>query len=452
MKCLGLRARLTIWHAILLMIFLNIGFTVAYQTVRGVLVQQTHQSLEQSALAMAQKIQLNPDRSVPFYIRDENGQFKNNSIYILYDAQERYVDGNRLGWPDKLAPQYDKIRGVVNAGESWMVYDKALYDGAVHVGTLRTLFEVTSIKHSLSRMEYYWRLSLIPCLLLSILGGLWIAGRSLKPLKELTDAAQEIGAGDFSKRIKLSATKDEIGALSLAFNHMADNIQQSFEREKQFSSDASHELRTPLTVITAAAEDALLSGKPEVGEEALQVILDKGRQMQQMLIQLLILARDYEHAGNMELAAVDLTSAISDICDEAREWAQEKQISIETELEQSIMIKGDMLLLTRLFINLLTNAIQYGVEKGHIFIKARCDYELKLAFISVEDDGIGIAAEDLPHIFKRFYRADKARSGSSSGLGLALADLTVKLHYGKITVSSIQGQGACFNIELPLWL
>jgi signal transduction histidine kinase len=285
-------------------------------------------------------------------------------------------------------------------------------------------------------------------MVLMVLGGLFIPGRALRPLKAIAGIAREIGAGDMAKRLILLGKKDEVGELEEAFNEMADNLAETFAREKKFTSDVSHELRTPLAVITANAENAEQSGTIEAYKQANALILQKSRQLQRMIAQLLIFARERDQAETMCVEEVDLRRILADIADEASEWALEKSIAVKTELPEGLLIQADQMLLTRLFLNLLDNAVKYGRGGGWVKIKAEKDK--RRVIVSVSDNGEGIAEADLPHIFKRFYRADKSRSSEGAGLGLSFAEMIVRLHHGNITARSTQGVGTSFVVELPV--
>jgi signal transduction histidine kinase len=285
-------------------------------------------------------------------------------------------------------------------------------------------------------------------MVLMVLGGLFIPGRALKPLKAIAGVAREIGAGDMTKRLSLLGKKDEVGELEEAFNEMADNLAETFAREKQFTSDVSHELRTPLAVITANAENAGQAEDIEVYKQANALILQKSRQLQRMISQLLIFARERDQAEAMRIEEVDLRRILADIADEASEWALEKSIAVEKELPEGLLIQADQMLLTRLFLNLLDNAVKYGREGGWVKIKA--EKGKRRVVISVSDNGEGIAEADLPHIFKRFYRADKSRSSEGIGLGLSFVEMIVRFHHGNVTARSVPGVETRFVVELPV--
>jgi signal transduction histidine kinase len=349
---------------------------------------------------------------------------------------------------DVYPQDFNAVRHIERGDDVyWFLHDKAVLRNGNQIGWLRVLLSSNLYDASLRKFEVLWVGLLVFSLILAVLGGMVISGRALKPLKDITRTAREIGAGDLTKRLMHKGNRDEVGELARAFNEMADSLEMAFAREKQLTSDVSHELRTPLAVITANAENAEQEDSLDSYRCANVVVLQKSRQLQRMISQILMFAREHEHEDVMQLEEVNLRRALLDLAAEAAEWAEDKSITVETDVPDDLMIQADQMLLTRLFLNLLDNAVKYGREGGRIKVKALRAGEMAVA--SVCDNGDGISEEDLPHIFKRFYRADKARSGAGAGLGLSFAEMIVRLHHGKISVHSTPGVETCFVVELP---
>ena len=232
---------------------------------------------------------------------------------------------------------------------------------------------------------------------------------------------------------------------------MLDRLEAAFEREKQFTSDASHELRTPISVILSQADFALANpGDPQETLRALQAIQSQGKKMSALVAQLLELTRADNQTLRLEKEPIDLATLCETVAEELAERADKRGISIECLLQPEVMLEGDQTLLTRMMMNLVSNAISYGKEYGHIWIRLiQKDTGIRL---SIEDDGIGIAPEHINRIFDRFYRVDSSRSGAqggNAGLGLAMVRWIVQAHDGTIQVESEPGKGSAFLVIFP---
>ena len=252
-----------------------------------------------------------------------------------------------------------------------------------------------------------------------------------------------------SGRVPENDSRVELGELSRTLNRMIASLEDAFQRERRFTSDASHELRTPVAVIGAYAE-GLLADRTLSAEsrEKADIILTECRRMQRMIQQMLTLTRGQEGRYPVALECVCLTDVLQGVNDTLKDAAAQKQMTLQVTCESPVWLAADQSLLTQLFLNLVENAIKYGKDGGHVTCKAR--QEGQHAIITVCDDGIGIAPENLEYIFDRFFRADSARNRSGSGLGLSIVQWIVQLHHGQIQVESTLGKGSCFIVTLPL--
>lgn len=258
------------------------------------------------------------------------------------------------------------------------------------------------------------------------------------------------GDQDLSRRVELGKGKDEIYQLADTFDQLLTKIESAFQREQQFTSDVSHELRTPVTVILAQC-DAILSDASLPAEQRVSIglIQKKAQNMAQMISQLLLLSRADQGRQQLQPELLNLSELTEMVCEEQAMLSEEKKIAITTQIEPDLFVKVDETFYIRMLVNLISNAISYGKAGGHILVSC---YEQSGFFVGqVEDDGIGIAAEDLPHIWERFYRVDSSRSASGhSGLGLSMVKWIVEAHGGTISVKSSPGEGSIFTFLLPM--
>ena len=283
-----------------------------------------------------------------------------------------------------------------------------------------------------------------------VLGGGWLSSRAILPIAEMTATAESISALDLSKRINVKETDSELGKLATVLNQTFDRLQSAFERQSQFTADASHELRTPLSVISTHTELAL--SRPRSNEDyrgAIETCRRASQRMKSLIDSLLLLARFDSGAPSLKQDRFDLRPLLEDCTELVEPLATERCIRIECEPD-SCYVRGDRDRLSQVVTNLLTNAIRYNVDGGHVRVTTRMGGET--AILSVADTGVGIATDQLSRIFDRFYQVDKARSRAegSSGLGLSICKTIVEAHRGTIVATSEVGVGTTLEVRLPL--
>jgi len=296
-------------------------------------------------------------------------------------------------------------------------------------------------------------------LLFSSVGGYWLASRATHPVQTITRTAQEISATDLHRRLNLRR-HDEMGELATTFDRMLDRLEGAFERQQQFTADASHELRTPLSIITTEVERVLQ--RPHTSQEyvqALSIIHQENQRMTRLVGDLLILARADKGQAVLKRERVDLSEIVVDAAEDLSHLAEQHGIEIRLSGLDELVVWGDRLYLTHLCTNLLENAITYSAGVGKQ-VEVELDREQNHARIQIIDEGPGIEASHLPHLFERFYRVDQSRthtrstesvrSTSGSGLGLSIARWIVCEHGGSIQVQSSPGKGSVFEVRFPL--
>jgi heavy metal sensor kinase len=285
---------------------------------------------------------------------------------------------------------------------------------------------------------------------LAIGGGYWLMRRSLRQVDEITERAEGITSSNLSERLPMIRTGDELERLSTALNRMIGRLEDAFQHVNRFSADASHELRTPLTILQLELEgivnNHLLS---ESLEDQIGSALEETHRMSRIVESLLTISRLDAGEAKLDRSLLNLGDLTKSTADEMRVLAQEKSISLGTSTEESVFVEGDRTRLQQVVANLIDNAIKYTPAGGMIEVKVQ--REAGKAVLDVSDNGIGIPATAIPHVFERFYRVDKARSRASggAGLGLSIVKAICAAHGGEISVSSEEGRGSCFRVELP---
>ena len=289
-------------------------------------------------------------------------------------------------------------------------------------------------------------------LVLASAGGYWMSRRALTPFDEITRAARNINSRNLSSRLTVPQTGDELQRLSETLNGMLERLDAAFKRITQFTADASHELRTPVALMRTTAELSLRKARSESEyHEALTQILGDLEKTSALVERLMLLARADVGAEAIERAPADLGNSLREACEKGRTLAVAKQIIIREQIpSEPVIVAGDSHALYRLFLILLDNAVKYSPPGGQIAVSLTSGPDF--AVIEVQDTGIGIGAADLPHIFERFYRADKARSRElgGAGLGLSIARWIAEAHGGSIYVQSTLGAGSVFQVRLPM--
>ena len=341
------------------------------------------------------------------------------------------------------------LRTVESGGHSWYLYDEQITVEDYGPVWVRSIAAADAFNSTLGTLGKTALLVLPVFVVLAAVCGYLLTRRAFAPVRQITQTAREIGeGGDLSRRIGLTGRKDEIHTLAAEFDAMFARLEQAFDREKQFTDDASHELRTPTAVILSQSEYALQNTHPQ-GETraALESIHTQAARMAALLSQLLMLARADKGRRVVQREPVDLSELVEMVAETEAEQAEARNITVQTELEPGVMVQGDETLLMRLLINLTENAIRYGRPGGQVKLTLRRqDGE---AVGTVEDDGIGIAPEDLDKIWQRFWQADPARSGGGAGLGLSMVRWIAQAHGGRVTVQSEPGKGSIFTFFLP---
>jgi heavy metal sensor kinase len=283
------------------------------------------------------------------------------------------------------------------------------------------------------------------------LGGGWVlATRALRPLEQISVAASRISAGNLSERINVAETDGELGRLAGVLNSTFARLEAAFAQQRQFTADASHELRTPIAVLISETQTTLSRDRNAAEyRETVAACLDTAQQMRRLTQSLLELARYDAGQEPLERRPFDLAAQTRAGVALVRPLARERGLRLEVDLGPAEAL-GDADRLSRVLSNLLTNAIEYNVDGGEVRVTTRA--EPGASVITIADTGQGIAAEDLPHVFERFYRADRARApaGGHSGLGLAICKAIVDAHGGSLEIASRPGAGTVVTVKLPV--
>lgn len=285
-------------------------------------------------------------------------------------------------------------------------------------------------------------------LALGLAGGAWLAARAIEPIHDISSAAARIAAGHLNERITVGETGGELDRLAAVLNDTFAKLDAAFTEQARFTSDAAHELRTPVSIILAQSQLAL--ARQRSGEEYRETIAMTQRAAQRMhgIIESLLALASLDASGTLHRQPCDLAVLAREELDLIRPLADERHIKLHHDLAPAHCV-GDPGRLTQVLSNLLTNAVKYSRPEDEVRLSTT--RENGHAVIRLTDTGPGIAAEHLPHLFDRFYRADASRNRSTggAGLGLAICQAIAKAHGGTLEVASEIGKGSTFTLRIP---
>ena len=356
--------------------------------------------------------------------------------------------------PPRAAANFTTVQAArVDGMESWLVLTVPAGARGGPPEVLRVASSLTPMARTLLDLTRILGGGSLGVLALALVSGPSVAARALRPLERMAGTAERLASGDLSQRTALRHGNDEVGHLARSLDDMAARLERSFaeqqateDRLRRFAADASHELRTPLTALRGYVEVLLRGARddPEDTGHALEAMQREALRMEQVTRDLLDLTR--LDAG---LAGERLPLRLDELLDQMRMEMPSQVVPVDWGRHEAVSVVGNPTSLRRALRNLLENARRYGPAGSPVEIAVWL--EGSQAVVTVRDNGGGIAAEDLPHIFERFYRGDSARSRATggSGLGLSIVQAIVEAHGGDVSAASQPGNGSTFTIRLP---
>ncbi|MCM3038667.1 HAMP domain-containing histidine kinase [Paenibacillus motobuensis] len=392
--------------------------------------------------------------------------FSNVSIFYVnkdgkvqdYSGEEELADASFIHQRDIktiFSGQTIRLKYEAASGNRYFVTAKPIVkEQAGESQVMSALYVLSSSKHmddSVVAMRRLLVLSGIGAFLLA-LGITWIVAHLLsRPLLQMQQATRKIAVGELETRLNISRD-DEIGSLASAINNLAEDLQNYRDTRQEFFANISHELRTPITYLegySKVIKERLYSTEEE-RDQYLDVLHQEAKRLQHLVDDLFELSKMEEGKISLSLEWIDLAEVIDNAVHKVQLKASDKGLALSTSLNRSTSwVYGDGLRMEQVILNLLENSVRY-TEQGEISIML--DQTDSYVFVKVKDTGIGIAAEELPYVFERFYRVEKSRSRQhgGTGLGLSIAKKLVELQGGEIFVNSRLGEGATFEIRFKL--
>jgi heavy metal sensor kinase len=331
------------------------------------------------------------------------------------------------------------------------VHNSLVHPANGHVYLLRVGISMQPAKNALNQFRRTLLLLIPLGIFTAGLAGWWATRLALRPVVQLSRAANDISASDLKRRLPLRGTNDELDQLATAFNGVLSRLEQAVRQVRDFTANISHELRTPLAALRGEAEVTLSAPRPpEEYRRVLESQLEEFDKLSHIVNDLLTLARAESGAIALRSEPVDLAALARTGTEWLRPVAEDRGLTMKLDADGEMVISGDAHWLEHMLLNLLDNAIKFTQAGGTI--RVRVYTESEQAVVEVADSGIGIPPEALLHVFDRFYQAEESRSkqAGGTGLGLALVHWIVEAHQGRIDAHSEPGVGTCFRIFLPL--
>ncbi len=458
----SLRARLAIGSTALLFVALVVFGLLVYQSVSAALYSYLDDSLRLSASQAVGLVKIQNGKIIP------PGEFDNPALSIemlehgltirILNAKGQNIQA--VG-PDRNNPlPADILRNVADGGTDLRtvndtdtpyllrLYTVPITDNGAYLGAVMVIRPFDDVRAVLNRISL-GLLILIPFLALLVGCGVYLlTSWALRPIGQVVLAARQVSMHGLPIQVSLPTRGDEVGQLMETFETMMARLDESFQRERQFTADASHELRSPLTAMQTIIQTTL--EKPNKGqdyESALHDLADETNRLQRLIQNLLLLARNGIHRAG-SYGPIDLSLLLVDVAESMRPAAEKKGLVLQHVIPDGLILTGDGDALIRLFVNLIDNAIKF-TPGGKILICAEKDPDRPDITVEVKDTGVGISSEYLPYIFERFYRGSASRLATGSGLGLTIAREIASAHRGRIDVSSQPGEGTTVFVHLP---
>lgn len=451
MKKLSLKWKVTIWYTIFTLLIAAVSLVLVIRFAGRMLTAESEETLRETVSEFVEDMEVS-DGELDLH---DAGFYEDDVALSIYNQNGALMAGSvPSSFPSDTTLKNGELQNITSGSRSWITYDIAILEENGQTYWARGILYSSSL-NGLAKAAVLLSCMILPALVLvSAFGGYRITKRAFAPVAAMRKTAEEITQkGDLKQRIPETDKQGELYDLASTYNRMLQKLEQTFEEEKQFTSDASHELRTPISVIAAQSEYGLLDDvTEEERRETLQIIHEQADKMSLLVSQLLLIARSENPSGTKQFSNINICEILKSAAEALSPLAEaEKNIQILSDIEDNLWLSAEENGFARIIINLIQNAIQYGKQNGHIYVKAYS--KDNCIFCVVADDGIGIAPQDQEQIFHRFFRADKVRTGKDTihaGLGLAMVKALVTLYEGTISLESTLGTGSSFTLQFPV--
>ena len=429
--------KITLWYTAFIVILIAIMLTGSFTIADKMTGDLNQRELMESVVEMASEMVSNPD---------EFDDFDDGIYFVKYNNAGIEMAGmSPRGFDLTLNFSENTVKTYEKDGGKFYYFDKKI--NTPEGEWVRGIIPVNKLTNEVNRMLLIILISSPLLLLIIVYGGYKIIKKALNPVAKISGTASEIQKnGDFSKRIEIDEGKDEIHKMATAFNEMLNSLENSYIREKQFSSDVSHELRTPVSVILTESQYSLeYADTLEEAKDSFSVIQRQAKKMSELINQIMELSK-IEKQFIIPTKKINFSEIIEKILLDYKNLIDKKNIKISKEIEENIFIIGDKIMIERLLDNLLNNAMKFTKNE----IKIKLYSENKNCILEVEDNGIGMPEEFKNLIWGRFYQINDSRNkkiNKGFGLGLFLVSKIIEQHNAVIEVESVLNEGTKFIVK-----
>lgn len=448
-----MRFRLTFWNTITILVVLGSVLLGVRQGLNYTLMRELDQLLMEDTVEVSLELQRNfPNwERIEGFLERKSASHREHEWFGAVTGADGQIRAASSSRPPATLPTTPDAESNFTSGPNRLAHRKVVLPDT-SIWNVWTGAKLEFISEDINRLTKMLLAAGAVVLIVAPLSGYWLAGRATKPLADIIQTTSRLHPDRLDERLRLRGTGDELDQLSSTINHSMDAIAEHINRQRDFVANAAHELRSPLAAIRTSVEVALDQDRTlEYYRELLGDLAEESERLSILTNRLLLLAEG--DAGFMTPGekSVSLDRLARQATEMFRGVAEHRGIALETRIDDGIYIHGDAAHLRQVVQNLIDNAIKFTPTGGHVVVET--EVKGQSAVLRVQDSGVGIPSEDLPHVFDRFFRSDRSRRAkeptAGTGLGLSICESIVRAYKGRIDISSHVGQGTTVTVTFP---
>jgi signal transduction histidine kinase len=453
-----LRVRLALWNALVVVVTAVVTVVGLRQGVRWAILHEMDRILIEDFEEISLALRALPRQEFPILTDELNRKaagHKHHGWFVELLAADREVLWSSYNTPKSRVSVSSSVPGDPTTFGQYRLLQRSVNGTASDVKTVRVGAALNFLREDMARIDAMVTLAVGVAFVTAPMVGYWLAGRATRTIGDIIQSAERLRPDRLEERLPIQGSGDELDRLASTVNGLLDRIGAYLEERRDFLANAAHELRTPLAAIRSSVEVALSADRsPDEYQELLVEIIDQGVALETLVNQLLLIAESEAERLKVKLRPIRFDEVVRRSTEMFAGLAESRDLTVRVHLAESVWISGNLNLLRQLVNNLLDNAIKYTPAGGRVSVQLEVSRQRGTTTLTVADNGIGISSADLPHVFERFFRADKSRTRVShtagTGLGLSICQAAAAAHGGHIHCASIPDQFTRFVVELPL--